>query len=102
MAKREFDLKIDDEDRLGELIQALDATVRRRIMCMLRSSCYSIAELAKRLKLPIFDGFFSYQYLAKSRINQCYDKTQYPGECQTDFPSDRPLFPRFYYGYTFQ
>ena len=97
MAKREFDLKIDDEDRLGELIQALDATVRRRIMCMLRSSCYSIAA-----ETSYFDGFFSYQYLAKSRINQCYDKTQYPGECQTDFPSDRPLFPRFYYGYTFQ
>ena len=68
MAKREFDLKIDDEDRLGELIQALDATVRRRIMCMLRSSCYSIAELAKRLKLPISTVSFHINILRKAEL----------------------------------
>ena len=101
MAKREFDLKIDDEDRLGELIQALDATVRRRIMCMLRSSCYSIAELAKRLKLPISTVSFHINILRKAGLINVTIKRN-TRECQTDFPSDRPLFPRFYYGYIFQ
>ena len=66
MAEREFDLKIDEEERLEEIVQALNATVRRRIMCMLRSSCYSIAELAKRLKLPVSTVSFHVNILRKA------------------------------------
>ena len=46
MAEREFHLRIDEEERLGDVVQALNASVRRKIMTMLSSSSYSIADLA--------------------------------------------------------
>lgn len=66
MAERNFDLKIDEEDKLDVVVQALGASVRRKIMCMLRSSCYSIAELAKRLRLPISTVSFHVNILRKA------------------------------------
>lgn len=66
MAEREFHLRIDDEDRLDIIVQALNASVRRHIMRLLRSSCYSIAELAKRLKLPISTVSFHVNILRKA------------------------------------
>ena len=64
MAIREFQLKIDEEKRLNDIVQALNASVRRKIMTLLSYSSYSIADLAKMLKLPISDGVLSYQYFA--------------------------------------
>ena len=66
MAEREFRLKIDDEEVLDQIVQALNASVRRKIMCLLRSSCYSIAELAKLLKLPISTVCFHLNILRKA------------------------------------
>ena len=66
MAEREFRLKIDDEEALDQIVQALNASVRRKIMCLLRSSCYSIAELAKLLKLPISTVCFHLNILRKA------------------------------------
>lgn len=53
MAQREIDLLIEDESELDDIIQALNTPVRRKIMSLLRSSSYSIAGLARKLKLPI-------------------------------------------------
>ena len=50
MAKREFDLRIEEEAELNEIMQALSASIRRKMLCLLQSSSYSIAELAKLLK----------------------------------------------------
>lgn len=53
MSIRDFHLQITDEDELQDIVQALNASIRRKIMVMLNTSSYSIAELAKRLNLPI-------------------------------------------------
>ena len=53
MSIRDFHLQITDEDELQDIVQALNASIRRKIMVMLNTSSYSIAEIAKRLKLPI-------------------------------------------------
>lgn len=66
MAKREYTLCIDDEEDLQKMVQALNASVRREIMCLLRSSCYSIAALAKKLKLPISTVSFHINILQKA------------------------------------
>ena len=68
MAKREFDLLIDQEDCLDDIMQALSASVRRKMMCLLRSSCYSIAELAKLLKLPVSTVSFHVNILRKAGL----------------------------------
>ena len=68
MAKREFDLFIEQEDELDLIMQALSASVRRKIMCLLRSSCYSIAELAKILKLPVSTVSFHINILKKAGL----------------------------------
>ena len=53
MSIRDFHLQITDEDELQDIVQALNASIRRKIMVMLNTSSYSIAEIAKRLNLPI-------------------------------------------------
>ena len=53
MSIRDFHLQITDEDELQNIVQALNASIRRKIMVMLNTSSYSIAEIAKRLNLPI-------------------------------------------------
>lgn len=66
MAEREFHLRIDEEERMGDIVQALNASVRRKIMTMLGSSSYSIADLAKKLKLPISTVSFHVNILRKA------------------------------------
>lgn len=66
MAERNFYLQIDEEDELEDIVQALGAKVRRKIMCLLRSSCYSVAELAKQLDLPISTVSFHLNILRKA------------------------------------
>ncbi|MCI8435830.1 MAG: helix-turn-helix domain-containing protein [Clostridia bacterium] len=68
MAKRDYDLRIEEEERLEPIVQALSAAVRRRIMCILRGACYSIAELAKLLKLPISTVAFHINILRKAGL----------------------------------
>ena len=66
MAKREIDLRIEEEDKLSEIMQALSASIRRRMLCLLQSSSYSIAELAKKLKLPVSTVSFHVNILRKA------------------------------------
>lgn len=66
MAKRQMDLCIEDEEQLEDIAQALNATVRRKILSMLRFSSYSIAELAKQLDLPISTVSFHVNILRKA------------------------------------
>ena len=66
MPERNFEVGIHDEEQLEVLVQALSAGVRRRIMCLLQSSCYSVAELANRLKLPISTVSFHLNILRKA------------------------------------
>lgn len=66
MAIREFHLRIDDEEHLQDITQALSASVRRKIMSMLSESAYSIADLAKKLKLPISTVSFHINILRKA------------------------------------
>lgn len=66
MADRIFQLHIDEEGRLNDVVQALHTTVRRKIMTMLSTSSYSIADLAKKLKLPISTVSFHINILRKA------------------------------------
>lgn len=66
MAIRKLYLQIDDEDQLADVVQALNASVRRKIMTMISSSSYSIADLAKQLKLPISTVSFHVNILRKA------------------------------------
>lgn len=66
MAKREYNLLIDDEEELNRAIQALNTPIRRKIMSYLRSSSYSIAGLARKLKLPISTVSFHVNILKKA------------------------------------
>ncbi len=66
MADRVFQLRIDDEERLSDIVQALNASVRRKIMTMLSTASYSIADLAKKLKLPISTVSFHVNILRKA------------------------------------
>ena len=68
MAKREFDLLIEDEAELEPVIQALNTSVRRKIMCLLRSYSYSIAALARKLKLPVSTVSFHVNILKKAGL----------------------------------
>jgi len=68
MPKREFDLTIGDEGELEGLVQALNAAVRRQIMRLLCHSCYSIAELAKKLEMPISTMSFHVNVLRKAGL----------------------------------
>ncbi len=66
MPRREYDLIIEDEDELEDIVQALNATVRRQIMSLLRVSSLSIADLAKKLKMPISTVSFHVNILRKA------------------------------------
>ncbi len=66
MAIREFQLQINDEERLENIVQALNASVRRKIMTHVSSSAYSIADLSKKLKLPISTVSFHINILRKA------------------------------------
>ena len=66
MADRIFQLRIDDEERLNDIAQALSTPVRRTIMTLLSTSSYSIADLAKKLKLPISTVSFHINILRKA------------------------------------
>lgn len=68
MAKRDYDLKIEEEDKLEPIVQALSASVRRKIMRILRSSCFSIAELSKQLGLPESTTAFHVNILRKAGL----------------------------------
>ena len=66
MSVREYDLQINDEEKLPNIIQALNASVRRQMMSLLSRSSYSIADLAKKLKLPISTVSFHVNILRKA------------------------------------
>lgn len=66
MADRIFQFRIDEEERLNDIVQALNTSVRRKIMTMLSTSSYSIADLAKKLKLPISTVSFHINILRKA------------------------------------
>ena len=66
MSVREYDLQINDEEKLPDIIQALNASVRRQMMSLLSRSSYSIADLAKKLKLPISTVSFHVNILRKA------------------------------------
>lgn len=66
MSVREYDLQINDEEKLPDIIQALNASVRRKMMSLLSRSSYSIADLAKILKLPISTVSFHVNILRKA------------------------------------
>ena len=66
MSVREYDLQINDEEKLPDMIQALNASVRRKMMALLSRSSYSIADLAKILKLPISTVSFHVNILRKA------------------------------------
>ena len=66
MALRDFHLQITDEDQLQNIIQALNTSVRRKIMAMLSTTSYSIAEIAKKLRLPISTASFHINILRKA------------------------------------
>ncbi len=66
MAERDFHLQIGEEEELEDIVQVLGAKVRRKIMCMLRSSCYSVAEIARQLNLPISTVSFHLNILRKA------------------------------------
>ena len=66
MSVREYDLQINDEEKLPDIIQALNASVRRKMMSLLSRSSYSIADLAKKLKLPISTVSFHVNILRKA------------------------------------
>lgn len=66
MSVREYDLQINDEEKLPDMIQALNASVRRQMMSLLSRSSYSIADLAKKLKLPISTVSFHVNILRKA------------------------------------
>ena len=66
MAIREFDLLITDEEQLKDIVQALNTSVRRKIMALISTNAYSIADLAKKLKLPISTVSFHINILRKA------------------------------------
>lgn len=66
MAIREYHLHINDEEQLDRMIQALNSSVRRKIMTLISSSSYSIADLAKKLNLPISTMSFHLNILRKA------------------------------------
>ena len=66
MSTRRFDLTIDNEEKLEVIVQALNASVRRKMMVLLQRASYSIAELAKILKLPISTVSFHVNILRKA------------------------------------
>lgn len=66
MPRREYDLMIEDEEALEDIVQALNTSVRRKIMAILRDSSYSIADLAKKLDMPISTVSFHVNILRKA------------------------------------
>lgn len=66
MVLRNYHLQISDEEKLEPIVQALNTSVRRKIMAMLCTSAYSIAEIAKKIKLPISTVSFHINILRKA------------------------------------
>lgn len=66
MADRVNQYRIDEEERLSIAAQAIGTPVRRKIMTMLSSASYSIADLAKKLNLPISTVCFHVNILRKA------------------------------------
>ena len=64
MSVREYDLQINDEEKLPDIIQALNASVRRKMMSLLSCSSYSIADLAKKTETAHFHRFLSREHPA--------------------------------------
>lgn len=68
MLERDYKLQIDEEEKMANVIYALNAQARRNIMCLLKSSSYSVAELSKLLKLPISTVSFHLNILRKAGL----------------------------------
>lgn len=66
MGVRNIDLSLADEETLGEVVQALNTKTRRDIMRMLYSASFSVAEIAKQLKLPVSTVSFHLNILRKA------------------------------------
>ena len=66
--ERDYKLLIDEEDKMADVIYALNAQARRNIMSLLRSSSYSVVELARLLKLPISTVSFHLNILSKAGL----------------------------------
>ena len=66
--ERDFRLQIDEEDKIADVIYALNAQPRRNIMSLLRSSSYSVVELSRLLKLPISTVSFHLNILRKADL----------------------------------
>ena len=66
--ERDFRLQIDEEEKMANVIYALNAQPRRNIMSLLRSSSYSVVELSRLLKLPISTVSFHLNILRKADL----------------------------------
>ena len=66
--ERDYKLLIDEEDKMADVIYALNAQARRNIMSLLRSSSYSVVELSRLLKLPISTVSFHLNILSKAGL----------------------------------
>ena len=66
--ERDFRLQIDEEDKIADVIYALNAQPRRNIMSLLRRSSYSVVELSRLLKLPISTVSFHLNILRKADL----------------------------------
>ncbi len=82
MAEREVQLQIDEEERMELVAKALDATIRRKIMVLLGGSSYSIADLAKHLKLPISTVSFHLNILRKAGFINVFVKRNTRGNAK--------------------
>ena len=61
-------MQIDEEEKMANVIYALNAQPRRNIMSLLRSSSYSVVELSRLLKLPISTVSFHLNILRKADL----------------------------------
>lgn len=68
MLERDFKLQIDEEEKMANVIYALNAQARRNIMSLLKSSSYSVVELSRLLKLPISTVSFHLNILRKAGL----------------------------------
>ena len=68
MLERDYKLQIDEEEKMADVIYALNAHARRSIMNLLKSSSYSVVELSKLLKLPISTVSFHLNILRKAGL----------------------------------
>ena len=64
--QRIVNLNIDDEKRLETVTQALGASVRREIMRLLRYNSCTVADLARKVNMPISTVAFHVNILKKA------------------------------------